>query len=174
MDEFFKRRIKIVEGSMDQPNIGIEPELLQEIIDSVQVVIHAASEARFDKPLLEMIEVNMKGTLALLNISKKMKKLNNFIYISTAFSHCPRSTIDEEFYQPPIDPDVMLKLLNHLDTRNIDILTPRLIAPWPNSYVYTKALTEELVRRCGSDIPVIVVRPSASNKIEWIFFFVIC
>lgn len=42
----------------------------------------------------------------------------------------------------------------------IDILTERIIRPWPNTYAYTKALSEELVRRFGSKFPICIIRPS--------------
>lgn len=45
-------------------------------------------------------------------------------------------------------------------TEELNFLTDRLIRPWENTYVYTKALSEELVRRVAHKFPTVVVRPS--------------
>lgn len=42
-----------------------------------------------------------------------------------------------------------------------------LIKGWPNTYTFTKAVAEELVRTMGKDLPLCVVRPSIGKC----FFF---
>jgi alcohol-forming fatty acyl-CoA reductase len=39
-------------------------------------------------------------------------------------------------------------------------VTKDIIHPWPNTYAFSKALTEEVVRRFGEYLPIAVVRPS--------------
>ncbi len=36
----------------------------------------------------------------------------------------------------------------------------RLIKPWPNTYAFTKAIAEDVVRFKGANLPVVVVRPA--------------
>lgn len=39
----------------------------------------------------------------------------------------------------------------------------RLLGRWPNTYTYTKAIAEDVVRTQGQDIPFGVFRPSISK-----------
>lgn len=169
-DPTFMDRIIVVDGSLDQPGSGIVPSLLSDIINDVNIIIHAASDVRFDRNLLELINVNLYGTLQLLKLSEQIKNLELFMYISTAYSHCVKQNIKEEFYPPPIDPILALKLsttiLSDSERYNFEILTGCLIRPWPNTYAYTKALSEEIVRRFQGKFPIAVIRPSISK-----FFF---
>lgn len=164
IDPNFVDRIIIIEGSLNEANLGIHPKMLNDLILNVQIVIHAAADVRFDKSLLDIININLKATEALLNIFSKSLNLEIFIYISTAYSHSWRQPIDDLFYEPPLDPKQMLKLADTLiDTeskKKFEILGPRLIKPWENNYTYSKALSEDLVRSYGNKMCVAVVRPS--------------
>ena len=44
-------KIKMVEGSLEQPDLGISEENLQSIIDNVSVVFHVAATVKFDAQL---------------------------------------------------------------------------------------------------------------------------
>ena len=50
--------------------------------------------------------------------------------------------------------------LNDESTKDLEVLTERIIKPWPNTYTYTKSLTEELVRHYGNKFPICIMRPS--------------
>lgn len=85
------------------------------------------------------------------------------VYVSTVYSNCNRDLIGEEFYPPPVNPEQIIKFVEHMEDSFADKIHPittDLIAPWPNTYVYTKAITEDLVRRFGTNLPIAVVRPS--------------
>lgn len=87
-----------------------------------------------------------------------------FLYVSTAYSNCNQDIVKEEFYKPPFDPNVMIKWAEMAETDEDkltnEIITSKIIVPWPNTYTFTKALSEELVRQFGKCCPVVVVRPS--------------
>lgn len=144
--------------------IGISEQDRYEIIENVQIVLHSAADVKFDETLQQLLLVNLRGTREILKLAEQIKKLEAVLHISTAYSHCPRNHIEERFYEAPSDPDYMIKLAERLqDERSketMEIVTERIIAPWPNTYTYTKALTEELVRRYGEKIPVAIIRPS--------------
>lgn len=78
------------------------------------------------------------------------------MYVSTAYSNCNRKEIDEVFYEPPMTyEDVDRILQTNANTSNLNIL-----GEWPNTYTFTKAISEDLVRRKGGQIPVGVFRPA--------------
>lgn len=66
-------------------------------------------------------------------------------------------------YKTHLDPDFMIKLVEHLrhdDYDNFEVIARRFIQPYPNTYTYTKALAEQIVRKYGGDMKVAIVRPA--------------
>lgn len=47
-----------------------------------------------------------------------------------------------------------------MDDELLTLLTPKLLGDAPNTYAYTKCLTEQLVRDCAKKIPIAIARPS--------------
>lgn len=159
----FMDRVKILDADLQHPGVGLSDESIDYIVKNTQIVFHAASDVRFDQALKKAIEVNVRGTRDLLRICEKIINLELFIYISTAYSNCPEETIKEEFYPPPSDPEKMIQLVEAMDEHfedHINKTVNEFIHPWPNTYVYTKALTEDVVRQFGELLPIAVVRPS--------------
>lgn len=94
-----------------------------------------------------------------------IRKLQVIVHVSTAYSNCPLKVIDEKFYEPQCDPRRMIELAERVDGKEADedilnTLTPRIIRPWPNTYSFTKALCEDMVKDYGEKLPMTVVRPS--------------
>ncbi|XP_035787730.1 fatty acyl-CoA reductase wat-like isoform X1 [Anopheles albimanus] len=159
----FTERVKLIDADLQHPSLGLSDESIEFIVNNTQIVLHAASDVRFDQALKKAIEVNVRGTRDLLRIAEKIVNLEVFIYISTAYSNCPQSVIREQFYTPPSDPERMIQLVEAMDERfeeHMNKTVNDFIHPWPNTYVYTKALTEDIVRQYGQLLPVAVVRPS--------------
>lgn len=81
------------------------------------------------------------------------------VHISTAYSQNERVT-DEIFYRAPIDHHKLIALVDTMDDEFLEEITPRLIGEFPNTYSFTKAVSEYLVKQEGSRIPISVFRPS--------------
>lgn len=167
-DPNYMDRIRIIEGDTRKLDVGISLEDQQTISENVDIIIHAAADVRFDVPLKELSLVNLRGTREIIKLAEQMKNLQLFVYISTAYSHCHRPDIEEKFYEYPIDPNDMIRIAEFFDdgdqSETLEILNEVFTAPWPNTYSFSKALSEELMRRCGTKMPVIVVRPSIGKK----------
>jgi alcohol-forming fatty acyl-CoA reductase len=57
----------------------------------------------------------------------------------------------------------MIKLVENLrpeDYENFEAIARRFIQPYPNTYTYTKALSEQIVRKYGGSLNVAIVRPA--------------
>lgn len=57
----------------------------------------------------------------------------------------------------------MIKLVENLrpeDYDNFEAIARRFIQPYPNTYTYTKALSEHIVRKYGGNMNVAIVRPA--------------
>lgn len=167
MDPNFHDRISVILGDLKQVGAGVSESDVELLCNEVEIVIHAAADVRFNIPLLELVQSNVRGTRDVLEIAKRMKHLEVFAYVSTAYSHCPRDIVDEKFYDPPMDPEFWLKMLDRCkspeDKEIIDVLEQHIMNPWPNSYTYTKALSESLVKTYSRNFPTIVIRPSISK-----------
>lgn len=158
-------RVHIIGGNMRELNLGLIDDNKKVLIDSVEIILHAAADVRFDIPLKELSLVNLRGTRELLRIAEQMPYLQMFAYISTAFSHCEQAVIEEKFYDAPINPDVMIRIAEDVDknpqkSEMLDALQEIFVHPWPNSYAFTKAVSEELVRSFGNKLPIVIIRPS--------------
>ena len=89
--------------------------------------------------------------------------------MSTAYSNCPLSVIDEKFYEPPGDPQKMITMAEMLDRGEMDedtiiTLTGKVINPWPNTYSFTKSVCEDMVKDYGEEMPITIVRPSIGKN----------
>ena len=73
-----------------------------------------------------------------------------------------RSTIDEEFYENELSPEDMLEISKRIKHSLLDSdeMTKMLIGQHPNTYTFTKALGEQLVKDQASELPVSIFRPS--------------
>lgn len=143
MDPNYMDRIKAIEGNTRELNVGLSNEIRTEIMENVNIILHAAADVRFDNTLKELSLVNLRGTRELLNLAEQCKHLDMFAYISTAFSHCERMHIEEKFYDVTIDPNEMIRIAEYFEDKpdeenDLDIITETFVHPWPNTYSFSK------------------------------------
>lgn len=159
----FREHIRIVEGFLQEKNFGINNACLEELNDNVDVVIHSASDVRFALTAYEIMKINVGSTFQLLEMCKNMKKLEVFLYMSTAFSQ-NRVIIDDEFYPPEIEPDTVLKYVGMYETDPdqdiLNIVAMKFLNNDENTYMLSKGVCEALVQKYGEYFPVAVMRPS--------------
>lgn len=162
-DPLYMNRVTVVEGNLHELDIGISAEDRSLIVQNVQIVVHSGADVRFDETLQNLLLVNLRGTREVMRLAEQIVNLEVCMHISTAYSHCPRKHIGECFYPSPMDPNRMIQLAESMEGLNkvvFETLTEKMIRPWPNTYTFTKALSEELVRGFGQRIPVAIIRPS--------------
>lgn len=121
---FLTKLVPIVGDSL-QPFLGLSFEDQTLLKNEVTCVIHAAANVRFDADLRTAVYTNVRSLRDLLDIAKDMKKLEAFVYVSTAYSHCERPTIDEEFYDVNIEPDKLIAMVGLMDDELLSIVTPK-------------------------------------------------
>ncbi|CAG9810069.1 unnamed protein product [Chironomus riparius] len=146
-------------GDIKADELGISPEDQNVLCQEVSIVIHSAATIRFDEELKEAFEVNVKGTQKLVNLSKRMTKIESFVYISTAFSNCTNKDIHEKFYEFPFDTKVLNDFIEKFPVDVINKCTKFLIGKHPNTYTFSKAMAEVSLKNVH-EFPVVVLRPS--------------
>ncbi|KAM9771653.1 fatty acyl-CoA reductase 1 [Syngnathus typhle] len=159
-DADFHRKVIGVSSEMTQPGLAISPEDADKLAACVNVVFHCAATIRFDEPLKHAVQLNVIGTQQLLGLARRMRHLEAFIHISTAYANCNRKHIDEVVYPPPVEPRKLIESLEWLDDGIVRDITPRLIGNRPNTYTYTKALAEYVVQQEQGELNIGIIRPS--------------
>lgn len=89
-----------------------------------------------------------------------MTSLNCMVHVSTAYSNCNVNEIHEKFEPICGDAEQLVNTFSALSESDAEDLGKMLAGGRPNSYVYTKALAEHLVRKHENDFPIAIVRPS--------------
>lgn len=97
-------KLRVVCGDIAQANLGLKPEDAEELRSSVAVVFHMAANVRFDQTLKESAKLNIGGTIKVLDFCCTMRKLQAFIYVSTAYCHCDETVVEERMYPAPHQP----------------------------------------------------------------------
>ncbi|XP_015681350.1 fatty acyl-CoA reductase 1-like [Protobothrops mucrosquamatus] len=156
----FHEKVKPISAEFTKPNLAISSEDLEELISEVNVIFHCAATVRFDEPLKDALLLNVLGTQQLLRLAHQMKNLEALIHVSTAYSNCNRRHIEEVFYPVPVEPKKLLDMMAWMDESLIEAITPNLIGDWPNTYTFSKALTEHLIQQEKGDLNVAIIRPS--------------
>lgn len=173
-DPHFFKRIQIIDGDINAMGLGLAALDRTELLNNVEIIVHLAADVRFDSPLQDICITNVRGTREILSIAKQMLHLLAFTYVSTAFSHCHRSHVLERFYPAPIDPGKMISIAEKFaddSSALLNVLSDKFIAPWPNTYTFSKAVSEELIRLAENDLPIIVIRPSIGKDTTFIYNF---
>ncbi|KAH8347026.1 hypothetical protein KR059_004330 [Drosophila kikkawai] len=155
-------RIYPIAGDCSDPDLGISDSDRKLLVSEVQVVIHGAATVRFDEPLHFALAINVRATRLMLQLAKQMTQLVSYVHISTAYSNCVVTEIDERFYPENLSysSDKILAISNILGNERMDSLTSYLIGSFPNTYAYTKALSEDVIRREAGDLPLCIFRPA--------------
>lgn len=95
------------------------------MIFQVNIVFHGAATVRFDEKLKTAVDINIKGTEEVLKMAREIKHLKSFVYVSTLFANCPKSTIEEKFYPAALDYNQLKNLTDSLPEHIGDTITPQ-------------------------------------------------
>ncbi|HET6688579.1 MAG TPA: SDR family oxidoreductase, partial [Rubrobacter sp.] len=84
-EDHVSKKVRVLEGDVHAPSLGLGDEDLTELSREVDVVIHSAASVIFDAPLDAAVDSNVRGTLGLLKLARSWEKRPLFIHISTAY-----------------------------------------------------------------------------------------
>ncbi|XP_041447191.1 uncharacterized protein LOC399063 isoform X1 [Xenopus laevis] len=154
------QKVIAISSELTQPELDMSKEDQDTLIDCIDIVFHCAATVRFNESLRDAMQLNVIATRQLIYLAQKMKKLEVFIHVSTAYANCNRKQIEEMVYPPPVDPKKLIESLAWMDDSLVNNITPKLIGDRPNTYTYTKALAEYVVQQEGSKLNIAIVRPS--------------
>uniref|UniRef100_A0A8D8YXS6 Fatty acyl-CoA reductase n=1 Tax=Cacopsylla melanoneura TaxID=428564 RepID=A0A8D8YXS6_9HEMI len=150
-----------ISGNVEEIGLGLSDTERQTLINEVDIVIHGAATIRFDEPLRKAVLLNTRGTQMMLKLAKQMKRMEVFVHISTAYCHLEQKVLYEKPYPPPTDPTKLIAKLEAMTEEAVEKQARALLGDCPNSYSYTKCLSEGLVvEEMNKGMPCLVLRPS--------------
>ncbi|XP_004926017.1 fatty acyl-CoA reductase wat [Bombyx mori] len=156
----FIEKICIVEGDVGAINLGLSQEDRTKIANEVEFIFHGAATVRFDEALKTAVEINVRGTREMCILARSCGKLKALVHISTAYSNCTVMEIEERFYESSLPGDKLIDLVETMDEKVINSITPGLLGDFPNTYAYTKSVAEDVVQKYSKGLPVALFRPS--------------
>ncbi len=84
-EELVSGKVRVLEGDVYAPSLGLERDALDELSREVDVVVHAAASVIFDSPLDAALNANVRGTLNLLSLAREWERKPLFMHVSTAY-----------------------------------------------------------------------------------------
>ncbi|XP_023036336.1 fatty acyl-CoA reductase wat [Drosophila willistoni] len=153
--------IKGISGDCSKPGLGLSSGDRKILTDCVNIVFHMAATVRFDEKLRTALRINVGGAYETIKLCRIMTNLRSVVHVSTAYTQCPLKNIDEKFYPMPNGTEVkrLLLMAECIPDNLFEHVTPVLLGKWPNTYTFTKAVAEDVVRTFGASLPVGVFRP---------------
>ncbi|CAB3257568.1 unnamed protein product [Arctia plantaginis] len=154
------KKLKVINGDITEENLAISEEDTRTLQKNVNIIFHSAACVRFDQKLKDAVNMNTTGTWRVLSLAETMEKLEVFVHLSTAYCRCDLDVLDEKLYKAVHNPRKIMDIVSWMDDETLDHLEPKLIESEPNTYSYTKAITEDLVCEYSEKFPIAIARPS--------------
>ncbi|CAG9576925.1 unnamed protein product [Danaus chrysippus] len=159
-------KVTAIRGDILQDNLGISIEDWDKLTRETEIVYHCAACVRFDMPIRDAVNMNITGTDRVLKLADDMEKLEVFVHVSTSYCRCEVRNLEERLYPAKHRPQDIMNCVQWMDDELLKPLEPKLIEPQPNTYAYTKSLTEELVAQKAGKYPIVIARPSIVTAAE--------
>lgn len=115
---------------------------------------------RFDDPLKYAIILNTRGTREVIRFAETLTNLKVLVHVSTTYCNLKSKTVKEEIYPALCDWKSAIKIAETLDPFTLDILGQKYMEFMPNTYTFTKHLSEQIVNDYSKKLPLVVFRPS--------------
>lgn len=150
-----------IEGDLlTSPSAGIADADIKTLKETANFVFHCAASVKFDEPLKNAIKINTISTRNMLNLAETFDNLEAFVHVSTAFSNTNQKVIYEKIYEPIFDYDKAIKLVEDDKVDELNELHKFAMTTFPNTYIFSKNMSEQLVSDRSNYMPIAIVRPS--------------
>ena len=153
--ETFNSRIKAVQVSYDdERNIAISKEDDLYIKEHTTILVNALADVHFNRELRKAALNNTVTALKWMEKFQECKKGHTYLYISTAFVNFNR------IHQGEIPEQILEKNMSGKNLSDILENKQTTIGNYENSYVYTKQLSEILLKEERKSKKLVILRPS--------------
>lgn len=83
-----RSKLCVIKGDCSNAGMGLTPKCTQMLVNQVNIVFHVAATVRFDEKLGTAMNINVKGTMSMLDLCKKMTKLKVSYNYRRSFLKC--------------------------------------------------------------------------------------
>lgn len=118
-------KVHVVKGDVLEPNLGLSANDINTLATRVELVFHCAANVRFDQPLRPMVNMNVVGTLKMLQLAEKMNNLQALVHVSTSYCQCNERVLEERAYPAPQNPFEIIKMVETMDDAALAEITPK-------------------------------------------------
>lgn len=116
-------KLHAMAGDCSHLGLGLSPSDEALLVENVAYVFHAAATVRFDDPLKDALILNTRGTAEVVNLCKKMKRLEVLQYVSTTYCFTNEAVLQEKHYPTDLDWRTMVRLAETEDKHTLDSMT---------------------------------------------------
>ncbi|XP_076272886.1 putative fatty acyl-CoA reductase CG5065 [Rhynchophorus ferrugineus] len=149
-----------VDGDLFSKGLGLKDADVRLLTDNVSVIFHMAATLKLEATLKDAIQQNTEGTAMVLDLAKRMKKLDAFCHFSTAYCSADIQVFEERVYDTKDKPRDVIDVVKWMNPEALETATKMIISPHPNTYTYSKRLAENLVADEQENFPVCIIRPA--------------
>ncbi|XP_072756344.1 putative fatty acyl-CoA reductase CG5065 [Anoplolepis gracilipes] len=161
----FREKVVPLIVDFNAEDLGLSENDKDMLMRKVSIVFHLAATVNFKEKMKTAVTINVVATNIILNIAKQMPNLKSFIYVSTLYANCHVKHIEERFYTYPINHRNLITLTRDLPENIIDEQLAKISSSWPNTYTFTKAIAEALLREESENLPIGIFRPAIVTPI---------
>lgn len=179
-NSFITKSVRVIEGEITQPDLGINQTVATNLFSKLNLVIHVAGLVDFFSDIRQALNINVTGSL---NVAQFVSQCNHakLLHISSCYVSGIRQGMIEENIRSdqapnglPFDAEqewqTVLNIIENprqpgksksIRRRYIEIGQERSsLWGWTNTYVYSKALAEILLKKRFPSLDITIVRPS--------------
>ena len=101
--------------------------------------------------------------MRMLELAKQTKNLISFVHCSTAYVNCNRKGfVEDRIYKLDYEPEQMLEELRNMPKASLLKQEKKILKKYgyPNTYTFTKSLSEMLLEERKGSVPLNIVRPT--------------
>lgn len=153
-------KVVAVDGDMSCEDLGLADDVKEEVCKSVNIIFNIAASVQFDAPLKQNLRDNYLGCRNILKLATKFENLKSFLHVSTFFTNSHISHVEEKIIPMNRDCEKMAELIQWVPDSLCDSMAPQIMEDRPNTYIFTKAMAENLVKKYQGRLPIAIVRPS--------------
>jgi len=158
---FMQLKVAPIAGDMLKDGLSLSEADYQELIQNVNIIFNSAASVDFNQRLDQALQINTYGTLKVLQLAKACRSLVSFVQVSTAYVNSDRrGWVEERIYPMMRDPHMLLEELSVLTVDEIERRLPEILGSFPNTYTFTKNLTEHLLVEEARNMPLCILRPT--------------
>lgn len=89
------------------------------------------------------------------------------MHVSTTYCNTDKKVVQEELHEPHADWRRSIEMAEKLDEHTLQILTPKYMGELPNTYTFSKSLSEHVVGDlCRNKVPTVILRPSIGKDFD--------